>query len=312
MNANTDLINNSKISIGLPVYNGEKFIRKRLENILTQTYSYFEIIISDNASTDKTSLICKEYVEKDDRISYIHHEKNMGGSWNFNFVLQQAKFNYFVWAAVDDVWHSQFLEKNIKILESDKAIVGSIGKVEAYGMDSKQQFNTIHSRIKKSIRKIMFPQQAKGLFSISGPLEKRIRFYLKNSSCSLIYGIHRTQNLQKSMITDSFLGEDWAINLNLLKGGHFHVINENLMSKFAQGISSKDSISMAKQLNKGRSGSLFPWLPLTLWCSRNLGIRIFLKNADYFFLLNYMGLSAHMTRNYLSIKHRISRKTTLH
>ena len=310
MNTDVDLISKSKISIGLPVYNGEKFIRKRLENILTQTYSYFEIIISDNASTDKTSLICKEYAEKDNRISYIHQEKNMGGLWNFNFVLQQAKFNYFVWAAVDDMWHSQFLEKNIKTLESDKTIIGSIGKVEAYGMDSKQQSNTIHSRIKKNIRKIMFPQQPKGLFSISGTLEKRIRFYLKNSSCSLIYGIHRTQNLRKSMIADSFLGEDWAINLNLLKGGYFHVINENLMSKFSQGLSAKNSASLATQFNKGRLGKIFPWLPLTLWCSRNLDVRIFLKNADYFFLLNYMGLSAHMTRNYLSFKHKILRKTT--
>ena len=310
MNTDTDLNSKSKISIGLPVYNGEKFIRERLENILTQTYSYFEIIISDNASTDKTSLICKEYAEKDNRISYIHQEKNMGGSWNFNFVLQQAKCNYFVWAAVDDMWHSQFLEKNMKTLESDKTIIGSIGKVEAYGMDSKQQSNTIHSRIKKNIRKIMFPQQPKGLFSISGPLEKRIRFYLKNSSCSLIYGIHRTQNLQKSMITDSFLGEDWAINLNLLKGGDFHVINENLMSKFAQGLSAKNSASLAVQFNKDRLGRIFPWLPLTLWCSRNLGMRIFLKNVDYFFLLNYMGLSAHVTRNYLSFKHTILRKAT--
>ncbi len=296
--------NDLKISIGMPVYNGELFIRKRLESLLSQTFTDFELIISDNCSTDKTPTICQEYAKNDKRIRYFRQEKNNGGTWNFNFVLQQARFNYFVWAAVDDIWNPQFLEKNIRVLESDKEIIGSIGKVDTHGVNAQQKSSTIRLRIKKIIRKILFPQQPKGVFTISGSFEKKVRFYLKNSSCTLIYSVHRIHNIRESMILDSFLGNDWAINLNLLKNGNFHVINENLMSKFDQGLSSVDSVSLAKKLNKGITGFIFPWLPFTLWCLRNLGVGIFFRNMDYFISLNYMGLSTHITRNYRFITKR--------
>jgi glycosyltransferase involved in cell wall biosynthesis len=304
MSTDLDSKNDPKISIGLPVYNGESYIRKRLESLLSQTFKDFELIISDNRSTDETPIICQEYAKNDKRIRYFRQEKNYGGTWNFNFVLQQAKFNYFVWAAVDDIWHPQFLEKNIKILESNKKIIGSIGKVETHDVNLKQQPNTIRLRIKKIIRKILFPQQPKGVFSISGSFEKKVRFYLKNSSCTIIYAVHRIHNIRESMIQDSFVGNDWAINLNLLKNGNFHVVDENLFSKSNQGISSVDSVSLAMKFNKGRLGVVFPWLPFTLWCLRNLGVRIFFKNIDYFVSLNYMGLSTHITRTYRSISQR--------
>ena len=79
---------NPKISVGIPVYNGEKFVRKSIESVLRQTYGNFELIISDNASTDSTSDICTEFSTKDSRIKFVRQDKNMGGIWNFNFVLE--------------------------------------------------------------------------------------------------------------------------------------------------------------------------------------------------------------------------------
>src|SRR5438132_4412320 len=122
-----ELTNKPKISIGLFVYNGEKFLRKRLDSLLCQTFTNFELIISDNASTDSTSAIYEEYAKKDKRIRYVRQEKNMGAMWNFIFVLQEAKCDYFAWAAVDDLMSPDFLEKNINILESNKNTVGRIG-----------------------------------------------------------------------------------------------------------------------------------------------------------------------------------------
>ena len=69
---------NPKISIGIPVYNGEKFIRKCIESVLQQTYKNFELIISDNASTDSTPDICKEFLKKDNRITFVRQNENMG------------------------------------------------------------------------------------------------------------------------------------------------------------------------------------------------------------------------------------------
>src|SRR4030067_476273 len=91
------------VSIGVPVYNGELHMRAALEALLAQTFTDFELIISDNASTDNTELICREYAARDTRIYYFRHEKNQGASANFQFVLDQAGGEFFMWAACDDV-----------------------------------------------------------------------------------------------------------------------------------------------------------------------------------------------------------------
>lgn len=80
----------SKISIGLPVYNGERFLRSKIESILNQTHTNFELIISDNCSTDQTQKICEEYVRKDNRIKYYHQEKDFG-LLDLSFYLEFSK-----------------------------------------------------------------------------------------------------------------------------------------------------------------------------------------------------------------------------
>jgi glycosyltransferase involved in cell wall biosynthesis len=115
-----------KVSIGMPVYNGEKFIRKALDSLLAQTFTDFELIISDNASTDKTKIICEEYAKRDERIRYICQSQNIGAINNFLFVLNEACGKYFMWASHDDYWDNNWLElllTNIK----DNAII-SMGR----------------------------------------------------------------------------------------------------------------------------------------------------------------------------------------
>ena len=100
-----------KLSIGIPVFNSEKSIRKCLDSLLCQTFSDFEIIISDNASTDNTSNICKEYQNKDSRIKFFQQKSNIQIIGNFNFVLNESNTEYFMWAAADDIWHPEFIKK---------------------------------------------------------------------------------------------------------------------------------------------------------------------------------------------------------
>ena len=106
-----------KITIGLPIYNEEKFLRKRIENIQSQTLSDFDLIISNNSSTDSTHEICKEFLENKNNIKYFLQEKNKGAIWNFQFVLQKANTPYFVWAGADDIWDKNFLQENVNFLE---------------------------------------------------------------------------------------------------------------------------------------------------------------------------------------------------
>jgi len=93
-----------QVSIGLPVYNGQIFIRQALDSLLTQTFSDFELIISDNASTDGTEAICREYATKDRRIRYVRQDVNRGAAANFRLALNEAVGGYFMWAAADDFY----------------------------------------------------------------------------------------------------------------------------------------------------------------------------------------------------------------
>src|SRR3989344_6660086 len=95
------------ISIGLPVFNGEKFIEQSLKSLIAQTYINFEIIISDNNSSDNTFKICEKYAKKDNRIKLIRQSKNIGGIQNFNFVLRFSKGKYFTWQGGDDLRHKK-------------------------------------------------------------------------------------------------------------------------------------------------------------------------------------------------------------
>jgi len=111
-----------QVSIGMPVYNGERFIRGALDSLLEQTFTDFELIISDNASTDKTENICREYVAKDARVRYVRQEENRGSGANWTFVLDQAVSEYFMWAAHDDRWDPAYIYELKSILDVDESV----------------------------------------------------------------------------------------------------------------------------------------------------------------------------------------------
>ncbi len=118
------------VSIGMPVYNGEMFLRRALESLLNQEYKNLEIIISDNDSNDSTATICKEYAKQDHRIRYIKQEKNIGLQNNFKFVLNESSGKYFMWAAVDDFWMPAFIQSLVAELENDANAGLAMSRVE--------------------------------------------------------------------------------------------------------------------------------------------------------------------------------------
>ena len=105
------------VSIGIPVYNGENFIREALRSLIAQTFSDFEVVISDNCSTDRTQAICREYALLDSRFSYFRHEYNVGAFNNFKFVLESSRGKYFMWLACDDfLSNAQYLSQLVSML----------------------------------------------------------------------------------------------------------------------------------------------------------------------------------------------------
>lgn len=118
-NLNNGMTHHPKVSIGFTVYNGAERMCPALESLLNQTYADFELIISDNASTDATPEICKEYAARDHRIRYIRQPQNIGQVPNFVAVLRAAQGGYFMWAADDDTRDPHFIEELVHALDEN-------------------------------------------------------------------------------------------------------------------------------------------------------------------------------------------------
>jgi glycosyltransferase involved in cell wall biosynthesis len=115
--------NQPYVSIGIPVYNGENYLEQALNSLLNQTFTDFELIISDNASSDRTPEICSDYATQDSRIIYYRNEFNLGAAINYNRVFELSSGKYFKWAAHDDLCAPEYLEKCLTIIEKDNNIV---------------------------------------------------------------------------------------------------------------------------------------------------------------------------------------------
>src|SRR6516164_10769129 len=112
-----------KLSVGLPVYNGENYLAEAIEALLGQSYEDFELIISDNASTDGTADICRRYEKQDSRIRYIRQPLNIGLAPNHNFVFRQARGELFKWASHDDLYARDLLKRCVDALDEFPHVV---------------------------------------------------------------------------------------------------------------------------------------------------------------------------------------------
>lgn len=275
-----------KVNIGLPTHNGEKYIKKAIESVLSQTYTDFQLIISDNASTDSTSEICKEYEKKDKRITYIYHKENRGWSFNFPFVLSIAKSDYFVWLGDDDYWEPTFLEKNVSVLNSNRNVVGSIGLVKYFGIEDFQIKKNLFFKLKNLIRRGSNKEYEKyeHVRPFVGSYEKKAETFLRFNQASFVYGLFRTEKMKRRMVKMGYAWDGIFI-LNILKDGDLHVIDEVLLHRFVSGFhSGSGCLSSYKKNILPLKGLILPNSNIAYWCFKNIGKKFFLRNLDWFLL----------------------------
>ena len=117
MNSNAPLV-----SIGIPVRNGQNYLRAALDSILAQTMDDFEVVICDNASTDSTAAICQEYARRDARVHYFLNERDLGPAENHNRCVANSRGTFFRWQAHDDLLHPQYLERVVRVLQNDPRV----------------------------------------------------------------------------------------------------------------------------------------------------------------------------------------------
>jgi glycosyltransferase involved in cell wall biosynthesis len=111
------------LTMGVPVFNAERYLADAVDSLLAQTYRDFILILCDNCSTDRTPEICREYAARDPRVRYYRNDHNLGASKNFNLTFELSSTPYFKWAPYDDRLEPEFLSRCIEVLETDPLVV---------------------------------------------------------------------------------------------------------------------------------------------------------------------------------------------
>ena len=112
-----------KISIAMPVFNGERYVAQAIESLLGQTFDDFEFVISDNASTDGTEAICRHYAAADRRVRYVRRATNIGGPRNFGYAFSLCTGTYVKWTTADDYSDPRFLAEAVAVLDAEPDVV---------------------------------------------------------------------------------------------------------------------------------------------------------------------------------------------
>jgi glycosyltransferase involved in cell wall biosynthesis len=206
--------NKPLVSIGLPVYNGEKYLKQSIDSILDQTFTDFELIISDNASTDSTPEICHKVVTQDARVRYQRNTTNIGGANNANLTFKMARGKYFRWAAHDDICAPELLQKCVGALDLDPGVV--IAYPMTWSMDEMGKVFNVSSHIHAVSQK---------------PHERFRKIACADDACEEIYGVMRADILRKTRLLGSYTSSDRVLLTELSLYGQFSEVPEPLFYK---------------------------------------------------------------------------------
>lgn len=231
------------VSIGMPVYNGERSLRRALDSLFRQSIGNVEIIISDNQSMDQTEAICRHYAERDSRVQYIRQPVNIGAMKNFEYVLNKACGKYFMWAACDDYWSETFIKQNLDWLESHPDYVGSISRASNGG-----EPDPIKS----------------GSTSIEGATVKARVIQLvreKPGANARFYSLFRRAAFDRiDMERFIYWAGDWSIMIHLLKQGKLKCLDGPIGFEKNGSGGSSDTVGMMDCLRRSRWEYYFPYL----------------------------------------------------
>lgn len=204
-----------RISIGLPVYNAERNLPAALDSLLAQTYTDFEIIISDNGSDDRTQAICNDYARRDPRIRYERQAENMGLYWNCNRVAEMACGTYFKWSAADVLHAPTFLERCVEVLESDPTFVCCHSRsdyIDAQG-------NRLHG----------VDPSGDAALGTSPRAHRRFADVLFNHGWGArVFGLMRLDAMRKAGLLEHHYGWDKVMMAGLALAGRYHMVDEVL------------------------------------------------------------------------------------
>jgi glycosyltransferase involved in cell wall biosynthesis len=216
-----------RLTIGLPVYNGENFLREAIVSILAQTYTDFELVISDNGSTDATPAICRAAAASDPRVRYVRHDENRGAGWNYEHVRSLATgTDFYKWAAHDDVLAATFLERCVAALDADPgaslAFTG-VAAIDHQGAVTKLKRNQVEA--------------------LGGDPGSRFRQVLaSNANPEAVFGVMRRSALAHTRGQGDYISSDRVLLAELALVGSFVEVPEPLVLR-------RDHTHMSRRAN---------------------------------------------------------------
>jgi glycosyltransferase involved in cell wall biosynthesis len=220
------------VSVGVPVYNGEKYLAETLESLRAQSLRDFEIVISDNASTDRTGEICRSYQAKDSRVRYFRNEQNIGGALNFTRVFELSSAPLFHAGSCDDLYAPTFLERCIEALDRDSSAILSHTRTIMID-DRGQPLRFDHTRncyLDHDGQYLMTPVPPH--VGRAARPEMRFRDVLWDMGWALpLSGLIRSEALRKTSGYGNYFGADKVILAELALLGRFCYIDEELFAK---------------------------------------------------------------------------------
>lgn len=207
-----------KVSIGLPVYNGEKYLGAAVDSILSQDFEDFDLVLCDNASTDRTAEICQAYAARDKRVRYVRNATNIGAAPNHNRVVELATGQYFKWAAHDDVSKPGLLKRCVEVLEQAPPSVALVyPRFEIIDDDGNligdhEGVSSIETRAERPHRRVSHVLRRIGMGTA-------------------MYGLMRIETVRKTRRIASFDRSDYVLLAELSMLGELWEIPETLLSR---------------------------------------------------------------------------------
>jgi len=226
-----------RLTVGLPVYNGEKYLAESLDALLGQSYGDFRLIISDNASTDGTEEICRDYLAKDPRISYFRQPVNIGATPNHNYCFAQSGSELFKWASYDDLYGRDLLARCIEALDDDPYLVLA------------HAYQAIIDGAGDIVLKVDYP-----LTTDNPHAPERFRSMLFTVGGDDFYGVMRSDVLRRTPLNGSYHHSDRTIMAELALYGRFYQVPELLFFRRDH----PDRAERAKPTIRSRSANMEP------------------------------------------------------
>lgn len=232
-----------RVSIGMPAFNLEGTVARAIESVLDQTFGDFELLVSDNASTDGTEAICRRYAAADARIRYTRQVTPITPFENFRFVLDTARAPYFMWLPADDYARPRLLEQAVAVLDARPGVVCCVPGVEFLDADGRRW-------------------RSSGTFALAGGLRDNVEKFLEDPrDNSRFYGLYRREVVRAVLPARPYYAFDWVLSIaSLLHGTHWELDDVLLVREASDPAR---YMSLVDVLVTGRLARLLPLLTFT-------------------------------------------------